>query len=213
MLGALVGLGLLGLGWLVQPGAAADQGLVLEVPYRSQLDGSRYALANCGPASLAMALAYFGVEASLWEVRVRAMQAQGSWDDYSDSYGVFVHALAATAESYGLRSQGLWDREAGHVDGLHAWQAADLRRVVGQGHPVIVQVGFRWLPGRQGLRTPVDHYVVVHGVVLDAEQFVYSDPLDRQGGGPDQVISQADLLAAMAHASQPQAAFGIYRPT
>ena len=103
---------------------------MLDVPYRSQLDGARYALANCGPASLGMVLAYFGVDASLWDVRVRAMQAQGSWEDYSDSYGVFVHGLAATAESYGLRSEGLWNREAGHVDRLHEWQAADLRRVL-----------------------------------------------------------------------------------
>jgi hypothetical protein len=216
MVSPLAVLGLLAWAFLVGGAPAADEPLVLAVPYRSQLDGSRYALANCGPASLDMVLAYFGVDASLWEVRVRAMQAQGSWVDseggYSDSYGVFVHYLAAAAETYGLRAEGLWTKEAGHVDRLREWQAADLRRVVLEGHPVIVQAGYRWLPGRAALHTTLDHYVVVHG--LAGDQFVYSDPLDRQGGGgPALLISEADLLTAMAHATQPRAAFGVYRPS
>ena len=68
------------------------------------------------------------------------------------------------------------------------------------------------LPGRAALHTTLDHYVVVHG--LAGDQFVYSDPLDRQGGGgPALLISEADLLTAMAHATQPRAAFGVYRPS
>jgi hypothetical protein len=69
---------------------------VLDVPYRNQLDGSAYALSNCGPTSLSMALAYYGIDVSPWDLRVRAMQAQQSWVDdeggYSDHYGVFVYS-------------------------------------------------------------------------------------------------------------------------
>ena len=51
--------------------------------------------------------------------------------------------------------------------------------------------------------------MVVHG--LAGDQFVYSDPMDRQGGGPGLVISESDLLTAMSHARAPRAAFGLYR--
>ena len=105
---------------------------VLNVPYRSQLDGSAYALSNCGPTSLSMVLAYYGIDAPLWDLRVAAMQAQHSWVDdeggYSDSYGVFVYNLASVAEVMGLRSTGLWSREGVRVDRLREWQASDLRR-------------------------------------------------------------------------------------
>jgi Peptidase_C39 like family len=209
----LAALGLLVSTFLVS-GIPADEQLVLSIPYRSQMNGSRYAAANCGPTSLAMVLAYYDIDASLWDVRVRAMQAQGSWIDseggYSDGYGVYVHYLANAAESYGLRIEGLWNKEGGRVDSLHQWQAADLRRVLRKGHPVIVETGYRYLPGRGSSHTTLDHYIVVHGVAAD--QFVYSDPMDRQGGGPDRVISEPDLLNAMAHARQPQAGFALYRP-
>ena len=98
--------------------ASHGDGQVLHVPYRSQLDGSAYAQANCGPAALAMVLAYYGIDDSLWSLRVQAMQAQHSWVDddggYSDGYGVFVYNLAAVGESLGLRADGLWQRE-GHA--------------------------------------------------------------------------------------------------
>ena len=33
-------------------------------PYRSQLDGSPFSLANCGPTTISMALAAYGIDAS-----------------------------------------------------------------------------------------------------------------------------------------------------
>jgi hypothetical protein len=67
-----------------------------------------------------MVLAYYGVDASTWDLCVRAMQAQHLWtsDDggYSDSYGVFVYNLATVAEGMGLRVEDLWTREGGRGD-------------------------------------------------------------------------------------------------
>ena len=87
---------LLGTLLLLRPAPAERH--VLDVPYRNQLDGSRYALANCGPTALSMSLAYYGVDASPWDLRVRSMRTQHSWVDdeggYSDDYGVFVYNLA-----------------------------------------------------------------------------------------------------------------------
>jgi Peptidase_C39 like family len=182
---------------------------VLAIPYRSQLDGSPYAQANCGPAALGMALAYYGIDASLWDLRVRAMMAQHSWVDddggYSDRYGVFVYNLATVAESFGLRANGLWQREANRVDRLREWQAIDLRRQIDAGRPVIVQTRYQLLPGRRASAATEDHYIVVHGVTGDG--FVYSDPIN----GPDERIAEAELLDAMAGASSPRVGFAVVK--
>src|SRR5215216_502581 len=71
---AMLGLTGLLLGVAILFGSADEH--VLQLPYRSQLDGSPYAGANCGPTSLSMMLAYYGIEASPWELRVKSMKAQ-----------------------------------------------------------------------------------------------------------------------------------------
>jgi hypothetical protein len=205
------------LGWVVLVGAllwarpGASDAHVLDVPYRSQLDGSAYALANCGPTALSMVLAYYGVDSSSWDLRVRAMKAQHSWvsDDggYSDSYGVFVYNLATVAEVMGLRVDGLWAREGGRVDRYRPWQPTDLRRAIQADHPVIVQVAYRALPQHAASTALDDHYIVVHGT-LDGD-FVYSDPLGVGSNGPSLQISEHDLMAAMGQAATPRAGFAL----
>ena len=184
---------------------------MFELPFRSQLDGAPYALSNCGPTALGMALAYYGVDASSWELRVRAMQIQHSWLDddggYSDRYGVFVYNLGEVAESYGLRVDGLWRYEAGHVDRLREWQPTELRRELGLGRPVIVQVKYRALPGHRGSRATDDHYIVLHGFIGD--DFVYSDPMGSDPSAAWLVISTADLTSAMEQAATPRVGFAL----
>ena len=198
-------LGLVGLLFATAVFATAPDAHVLELPFRSQLDGSAYAAANCGPTALSMLLAYYGVDASPWQLRVLSMRAQHSWVDddggYSDSYGVFVYNLASVGQEYGFRAEGLWRREARHEDVLREWQAIDLRRSITSNRPVIVQVLYRALPAHTRSRYFDDHYVVVHGTVGD--DFVYSDPLD----GPDQVISEDSLVRAMTLSSSSRSGF------
>jgi hypothetical protein len=114
---------------LLGPGPVPGEAHILDVPYRNQLDGSAYALANCGPTSLAMVLAYYGIDASPWDLRVKAMLVQHSWvgDDggYSDGYGVFVYNLASVAETMGVHATGVWRREDARDDRVREWQAAD----------------------------------------------------------------------------------------
>jgi hypothetical protein len=205
---------LLLVGALVLPAGPSDAH-VLMVPYRSQLDGSAYALSNCGPASLSMVLAFYGIDAPPGDLRVRAMQAQHSWVDddggYSDSYGVFVYNLASVAEAMGLRSTGLWSREGVRVDRLREWQPSDLRRDIQADHPVIVQVTYRAIPSHAGSRAQDDHYIVVHGTI--GTDFVYSDPLGTGGSGPDQTISERDLAYAMGTATTPRVGFALASPS
>jgi peptidase C39-like protein len=206
---AWVLINLVGALFSASPGASDSH--LLDVPYRNQLDGSAYALANCGPTTLSMVLAYYGVDASTWDLRVRAMKAQHSWvtDDggYSDSYGVFVYNLASVAEGMGLHVDGLWAREGGRVDRLHQWQPIDLRRAIQADHPVIVEVEYRALPMHSASTAVDDHYIVVHGT-LDGD-FVYSDPLGIGSGGPDLTISEHDLMVAMGQASTPRVGFAV----
>jgi uncharacterized protein YvpB len=182
---------------------------VLDVPYRNQLDGSAYALANCGPTSVSMALAYYGVDASPWDLRVKSMKAQHSWvtDDggYSDRYGVFVYNLATVVENEGLHADGLWSHDGWRSDRLHVWQTYEIKREILADHPVIVQVEYRALPRHARSRAPDDHYIVVHGMVGD--EFVYSDPLD----GADLQISPDELSGAMGLAQAPGAGFAVVK--
>jgi uncharacterized protein YvpB len=186
---------------------------VLDVPYRNQLDGSPYALANCGPTALSMALAYYGIDDSLWDLRVRAMKAQHSWvtDDggYSDRYGVFVYNLGAVAQQMGVHADGLWDRDGGRIDGLHEWQTRELRRELWSDHPVIVEVQYRALPAHTASQAADDHYIVVVGT--SGSDFVYSDPLGYGDRGPNEHISENDLMAAMARAAAPRAGFAVVK--
>jgi len=198
-------------GTLFSASPRASDAHVLDVPYRTQLDGSAYALANCGPTSLSMVLAYYGVDASAWDLRVRAMKAQHTWvsdeGGYSDGYGVFVYNLATVAEGMGLRVDGLWAREGGRIDRLQQWQPTDLRRAIQADHPVIVEVEYRALPMHSAATAVDDHYIVVHGTV-DGD-FVYSDPLGVGSAGQNLQISERDLMTAMGLASTPRAGFAV----
>ena len=49
------------------------------VPYRSQLDGTPWAGANCGPTTLGMGLASLGMNISSTELRRQVLNAQGMW--------------------------------------------------------------------------------------------------------------------------------------
>ena len=195
-------------------GTPSSDAHVLDVPYRNQLDGSPYALANCGPTALAMAAAYYGIDVSNWELRVAAMKAQHSWvtdeGGYSDRYGVFIYNLASVAEDLGLHANGLWDREGGHTEALHPWRAFDLRREIQADHPVIVEVQYRALPEHIRSRATDDHFIVVHGT--QGEDFVYSDPLGFANDGPDLPISEGALMAAMDAADVAHAGFAIVKP-
>jgi hypothetical protein len=206
-------LGWLALGaWLLlaRPGDAH----VLDVPYRNQLDGSAYALANCGPTALSMALAYYGVDASPWDLRVQSMIVQHSWVDdeggYSDRYGVFVYNLASVAESFGLHADGLWARDGDRSDHFHQWQPNELRRELAADHPVIVQVAYRALPEHASSTTRSDHFIVLDGTV--GGDFVFNDPMGLGNSGPDEEMSEADLVNAMRRSSAPGAAFALVRP-
>jgi len=157
-------------------------------PYRSQLDGTPFAEANCGPTTLGMALDAFGVSITPRQLRSEALDAQHM---YGNGVGTLITALAQVAQEHGLQALDLH----GDDGSVNRWSLDDIRAHVRLGEPVIVQVRYRSLPGRGGAYYFGDHYILVTGVVGDG--FLYNDPIDVDGVGWDRVISGATLNAAM----------------
>src|SRR5687767_3605135 len=116
------------------PGAAgAAEAQLLSVPYRSQLDGNPYQGADCGPTSLAMAMAAHGVVVPTRELRAQVNDLQGTWGVYDA--GAAIANLALIAGRYGLIADGLKEGR-----GLHRWTLGELRDRLDAGQPVVAQV-------------------------------------------------------------------------
>jgi LysM repeat protein len=177
---------------LILPGAGPVYASVappgrLVVPYRSQLDGTPWAGANCGPTALGMGLASLGINVSSTELRRQVLSSQGMW---GNNVGTLMDALARVASSHGAQPIGLFD-----ASGIAKWSLEDIREQLRAGRPVIVQVRFRALPGRAGVRYFADHYIILTG--LSGESFLYNDPLDSDGPGANRLLTGAQLASAM----------------
>jgi uncharacterized protein YvpB len=157
-------------------------------PYRSQLDGSPYAEANCGPTTLGMALDAFGVDVAPRQLRSEALDAEHM---SGNGTGTLITALAQVAQENGLRALDM----RGDDGSIRRWGLDDIRAHLQAGHPVIVQVRYRLLPGRGGAYYFGDHYILVTGMVGDA--FLYNDPIDVDGLGWDRIITGGALSVAM----------------
>lgn len=157
-------------------------------PYRSQLDGSTYQEANCGPTVIAMALAAFGVDVPSRQLRAEALSDQHM---FGNNVGTLITALASVVQEHGLSTLDLYSPDGG----IHRWTLDEVRDQVAQGHPVVVQTRYRSLPGRGSTYYFGDHYVMVTGSVPGG--FLYNDPIDYDGLGWDRVMSADRLDAAM----------------
>ena len=162
--------------------------LRVKVPYRTQLDGNPWAEANCGPTALSMVLEGRGLEVTSGDVRKRVLDAQGVWGHDS---GVYMESLAEVAHQYGLRVFGLRDRNGS----LQTWSVEAVRAQLQLGRPVILQVAFRGLPGREGALYGGDHFIVVYGTI--GHDYLYHDPIDSDGPGFDRLMTAAHLQHAM----------------
>src|SRR5215212_4976543 len=173
----------------------------LDVPYRSQLDGSISSAANCGPTSVGMAIESFGIFVPTAQTRAIAMRAMGVYDPFG---GTSLESLRAVAEAYGL--QGLDLMQDGHY---RRWTLDDVRAHLRAGHPVIPELRYRMMPGREWVWVGYDHYVVITGMVGD--DFVINDPIGMDGHG-ERVLSAQQLTRAWMNSDFPGAAVAIARP-
>jgi hypothetical protein len=184
-------------GATVEAGPAPLVPARLPLPFRTQRDGSQWAGSNCGPAALAMVLASYGVEQGNDDLRYFSHLYQGTWGRRG---GTALQHLAQVAEDFGVRVVGLYDQ-----DRFHQWTTAELRDEVGAGHPVIVLVKYRLLPGREYSTVRYDHYVVLWDLTPDG--FVYNDPIYPVAAeGFGRFMTDEQLAAAMAPTMEPRQA-------
>jgi hypothetical protein len=172
----------------------------LAVPYRSQLDGNPYAESDCGPASMAMVLAYFGRPTPTRELRAIVNDLQGTWGVYDA--GTTIENLAVIAERYNLRPL---DLRTGSK--LRHWTVEELKAHLDAGHPVVPQLWYRGLPGREGRPYDGDHYLVVVGYAPDG--VLYHDPVDRDGPGAYRRMTWSQLDKAWRNSDFPYAALAV----
>jgi hypothetical protein len=178
----------------------------INVPYRTQLDGSDFAGANCGPTVLGMALESFGLNEAPPDLRGQVLSSENFSADDTDA-GSYIWALADVARGYGVNPQGLYDSDGA----FHHWTLDEIRASVRRGQPVIVQVVYRGLPGREDSGYYGDHYVIITGLLGD--RFLYNDPIGgrvaNESPGYDRLMTSAELDRAM-HASDTEYAFSAF---
>ena len=165
----------------------AGDGKWMKVPFRTQLDGSAAASANCGPASVGMVLGFFQKPVPTEELRSVANRLQGT---YGPDAGFGIEYLDALAEQFGLKSQDLY--AAGRA--FKRWDLEGLRAHLARGHLVIPELRFRLMPGRSGSDSWDDHYVVITG--MQGDDFIYNDSVDSDGPGYGRVMNSEALLRA-----------------
>ena len=173
----------------------------LDVPYRTQLDGSAAAGANCGPASLGMVFDSYGISVPTAALRERANRFQGT---SGPNTGFLLEVLQQVVESYGLEGQGLVEHGR-----YRRWTLNDVRSQLRGGHPVIPQLRYRLMPGREWANVSYDHYLVLTGI--DGDDFLVNDPIPWSGKGQGR-ITAAQLLRAWANSDAPMAALAVADP-
>jgi hypothetical protein len=177
----------------------------VNVPYRSQLDGSDYASANCGPTVLGMALESFGVNLTPPDLRGQVLDTENFSPDDTDA-GSYIWALADVAASDGVRTHGLYDDDGS----LHHWSMDDIRASLRNHQPVILQVIYRALPGREDSGYYGDHYIIITGLLGD--NFLYNDPIGgavaHEVPGYDRFMTPTQLQKAMHASDTPYAYSG-----
>jgi hypothetical protein len=179
--------------------AEGPDDLVLDVPYRSQLDGTVWASSNCGPTTIGMVLAAYGQDVPTKVLRDRANQLFGIADP---STGTRLQDLARVVAERGLVVNGPYDAAR-----LRRWNLDDVRKEVKAGHPVVPEVYYPLLPNHRAHPVATDHYIAIVG--LSGDGFVVNDPADRYGPGYHVVVSAAELTSAWGASEYPFSGFSV----
>lgn len=181
-------------------GVVAADRVWLPVPYLSQFDGSLYQNANCGPASVAMAVAAFDKFVNVGDLRRTANRIQGTtgWRDA----GVSIDILADMVNANGLVARGL--RANGGYD---RWSMDEVRATLRNGNLLIPQVHLASLPGHAGSSRAVDHFIVITG--FEGAFFRYNDSAFVGSGGHGLLMSEETFSTAWKRGDYPYAGFSV----
>ena len=172
----------------------------LGVPFRSQMDGGNFQYVNCGPASLTMVLAGFGLEVGPSQVRD---YLNNLIDNFDTDLGTSLDVLSRIGKEAGLTPMDLYSDRGGYRN----WSTDAVRWHVQQGHPVITLVKYRNLPGHTSSVSTFDHYIVISG--LTPNGFVYNDAAFASTLGYGLEISDIELEYAWENSSIPRHAVAL----
>lgn len=117
---------------------------------------------ECGAASMAMVLGYYGIEKPVEELR-QALK----WSKWR---GIGLRRMKAYPASLGLQAKTFSGWKSG-IPGIVGH--------INQGRPVIVR---QWSSRRQKQKAWVGHYQVVVGYDLDQQELYLHDPLRKKAG-------------------------------
>jgi peptidase C39-like protein/SdrD B-like protein len=184
----------------VQRRVLGDGLIWLGVPFRSQMDGGDFQYVNCGPASLTMVLAGFGLEVGPSQVRD---YLNNLIDNFDTDLGTSLDVLSRIATQAGLTPMDLYSDQGGYRN----WSTDAVRWHVQQGHPVITLVKYRNLPGHTSSVSTFDHYIVITG--LTPNGFIYNDGAFSTTLGYGLEISDVELEYAWDNSSIPHHAVAL----
>jgi hypothetical protein len=180
---------------------ALGNGLVwLGVPFRTQIDGGEFQYVNCGPASLTMVLAGFGLEVGPSQVRD---YLNNLIDNFDTDLGTSLDVLSRIGKEAGLTPMDLYSDAGGYRN----WSTDAVRWHLQQGHPVITLVKYRNLPGHGKSLSEFDHYIVISG--LTPNGFIYNDAAFATTLGYGLEISDLELEYAWENSSIPHHAMAL----
>jgi hypothetical protein len=184
----------------VQRRVLGDGLIWLGVPFRSQMDGGDFQYVNCGPASLTMVLAGFGLNVGPSQVRD---YLNSLIDNFDTDLGTSLDVLSRIATQAGLTPMDLYSDHGGYRN----WSTDAVRWHVQQGHPVITLVKYRNLPGHTSSVSEFDHYIVITG--LTPNGFIYNDGAFATTLGYGLEISDVELEYAWENSSIPHHALAL----
>ncbi len=177
---------------------AAEPPLILDVPFRSQFDGSPYEDANCGPASIGMVLEAYGIRVPTQDLRDQVNRLAG---DTSYDSGTWIYHIKRIIDNYGLRGGDLTRGDITRGPNYHVWTLDEVREHIRAGHPVIPEVNFSDLPGHETSTYVGDHFIVIVG--LSGQDFVYHDSAFRDPSQAFRTISAEQLRKAWKNSDFP----------
>ena len=175
----------------------------LDVPFRTQKDGSRWQSSNCGPATLGMVLDAFGVVGQATDdLRFRSHSYQGT---VGIRTGTALQHIAHVAEDFGIPTVGLYN----DASLFNNWSLNDIRGQLRLGRPVMPLVRLYMLPGYENSLPRWGHYILLTGT--SDNDFFYNDALQIDAAsGSARIISAEQLERAMqfSHIPGQAVAFG-----
>jgi hypothetical protein len=175
------------------------QNVLLDVPFRSALDGSDYADTNSGTAAVAMALEAYGFNVPTADLRALANTLTRTYDV---SQPPRIDTLVRVGEQVGLRGLGLFQGVRFTV-----WSVDNVKDRVRAGYPVLTQIRLDGPPADGELGR--ERFVLIVGI--QDENLVYHDPAYPGQQGAARTMPASGLLKAWVNSpgSSQAAAFAL----